>query len=217
MLHGRALRARLAALAPLLLLLRPPVAGALDLRPAPAAAVEGGLPDADLAVASFVLAEEERWLHHPQRRHLPGSKELPLEFDTDVADYMITLELDDSDADNTIKYEALIEQARAEGKPLMVLKMERGRSCRECGALRLSINSGSQVRAMLPEFVVAQVETDHWKELGEDYFPQALFYSSDGEQVDVRGPREGFKRYFDNDYVLAAAMQKVAHSKRDEL
>mmetsp|Transcript_9667 Transcript_9667/g.22218 ORF Transcript_9667/g.22218 Transcript_9667/m.22218 type:complete len:202 (-) Transcript_9667:70-675(-) len=201
MLHGRALRARLAALAPLLLLLRPPVAGALDLRPAPAAAVEGGLPDADLAVASFVLAEEE----------------LPLEFDTDVADYMITLELDDSDADNTIKYEALIEQARAEGKPLMVLKMERGRSCRECGALRLSINSGSQVRAMLPEFVVAQVETDHWKELGEDYFPQALFYSSDGEQVDVRGPREGFKRYFDNDYVLAAAMQKVAHSKRDEL
>lgn len=96
-------------------------------------------------------------------------------------------------------------------KPLMVIIWQP--YCGVCQALIKKVNAGIRVRELLPNFVFTDVHGDEpmktWQEPGEFYIPQAYFYNKHGDALDVRGPQEKFKRFFENEDELADAMKKA--------
>jgi len=105
-------------------------------------------------------------------------------------------------------------------KPLMVIIWQP--YCGVCQALIKKVNAGTRFRELLPNFVFTDVHGDApmktWQEPGEYYIPQAYFYNKHGDGLDVRGPQEKFKRFFQSEEELADAMTKaLSLAKANEL
>jgi len=109
--------------------------------------------------------------------------------------------------------------AKDSNKPLMVLVTQPW--CPVCKNLIKTINGGSKVRELLPSFLFVHAGEEkkalgEWQEKGENYVPQAYFYTAAGDPLEVLGPNPRWKRCFDTERRLAKAMKlalSLAHSE----
>eukprot|EP00929_Paragymnodinium_shiwhaense_P029364 TRINITY_DN16838_c0_g1_i1.p1 TRINITY_DN16838_c0_g1~~TRINITY_DN16838_c0_g1_i1.p1 ORF type:complete len:595 (+),score=132.00 TRINITY_DN16838_c0_g1_i1:113-1897(+) len=117
------------------------------------------------------------------------------------------------------KKEEIMAEAAKEKKLIMIVVTQPW--CTVCHRLIQSINDGATVRELLPRFVVRHVEgtvePPLWVDAGENYLPQVHFYDHEGARVEVQGPQDKFKRFFESEAIVASGMRLALGEEDPEL
>jgi hypothetical protein len=158
------------------------------------------IPGPDPKRPHFFKDEVSLWHAMLSALQQVGGPKMDEHFEADISQHFLQTP--------AVTKEQICERAKAAGKPIMVIISSQW--CSACLVLRGSVNTGQEVRALLPSFTVVYAEDgwgNQWRQEGHEYIPQVNFFRPDCTTRLPAFASSNFRYFFSDDARLAAGMR----------